>query len=60
VIEFLLLGHLGALIKKHGSGQLQHLKTSIVSQLKEMREKATKTCNLALEHVKKDGESYFK
>ncbi|XP_060574645.1 uncharacterized protein LOC132732272 [Ruditapes philippinarum] len=54
-----LEGHLGALITKHGSGQLQHLKTSIVSQLKEMREKATKTCNLALEHVKKDGESYF-
>lgn len=59
-IKILLSGHLGALIKKHASGELQHLDAGVVTKLKEMKEKATQTCELALVHVKGDGEHYFR
>lgn len=57
--EFYVSGHLAAIIVKVDNGTIKQLKPNMIEKLKSMKTVSTKTCEDALDFVRKDDEEYF-
>ncbi|WAR19596.1 hypothetical protein MAR_001434 [Mya arenaria] len=53
-------GHMSAVLSCYDAGKLAHLSTARVQLLKKLKYMAATTSELAIEHVKKKGENYFR
>ena len=53
-------GHLAAVLEMHQEGGLTRLNDSMVQVLHKLKYIASATCQLAMGHVKGNGETYYK
>ncbi|KAL4237389.1 hypothetical protein ACF0H5_002107 [Mactra antiquata] len=55
-----LEGHLEAILKQYQAGDLNHVTVETIEEIKKLKERTSRSGELALSHVKKNGAAYYK